>query len=142
MALHTYDPSQVTIIFAGIPVSGFAEGTFVSAERNEDSWALQVGADGEATRAKSNNRSGRVTFTLIQSSITNDALSALHAVDENTPGGDGIGPLLVKDLSGRTIIAAETAWIAKPATVEFGREASEREWIIETDRLEVFAGGN
>jgi len=85
MALKTYDPAQVTIIFAGIPISGFAEGTFVSVERNEDSWALQVGADGEATRAKSNNKSGRVTLTLIQSSFSNDALSAVMAVDENTP---------------------------------------------------------
>ncbi len=142
MALHTYDPSQVTIIFAGVPVSGFGEGTFVSVERNEDSFALQVGADGEATRAKSNNRSGTVTVTLIQSSIVNDAFSALVALDENSPGGDGIGPLLIKDLSGRTLVAAETAWIRKPATVEFAREATEREWVIETDRLNIFAGGN
>ena len=142
MALHTYDPAQVTIIFAGIPVSGFAEGTFVSIERNEDSFTLQVGADGEATRAKSNNRSGRVTLTLIQSSIVNDAFSALLAVDENSPSGDGIGPLLIKDLSGRTLVAAETAWLVKPATAEFAREATEREWVIETDRLNTFIGGN
>ena len=140
--LHTYDPAQVTIIFAGIPISGKGEATFLGAERNEDAWALQVGADGEATRAKSNNRSGRVTITLIQSSLANDALSAIANVDERTPGGDGIGPLLIKDLSGRTLIAAESAWIVKQAPVEFAREASEREWMIETDNLEIFVGGN
>lgn len=142
MAMHTYDPAQVTIIFAGIPISGRGEATFLSVERNEDAWALQVGADGEATRAKSNNRSGRATVTLIQSSAANDALSALANTDEQTPGGDGIGPLLIKDLSGRTLVAAETAWLVKQATAEFARESSEREWIIESDNMEILVGGN
>jgi hypothetical protein len=139
--LATYNPAEVTIVFAGIPISGFAEGTFVSVERNEDSYAMQVGADGNATRAKSNNRSGRVTLTLIQSSVSNDALSAQAKLDELNDG-DGIGPLLIKDLSGRTVIQAEQAWIVKPATVEYGREASEREWVIESDALDMDVAGN
>jgi hypothetical protein len=140
--LHTYDPAQVTIIFAGIPISGRGEATFLSVERNEDAWALQVGADGDATRAKSNNRSGRVTLTLLQSSAANDALSALAKVDEATPGGDAAAPLLIKDLSGRTLVQAETAWVVKQAAAEFAREASEREWILESNDLDVLVGGN
>ena len=142
MPLRTYDPSQVTIVFAGIPISGFADGTFLSVEQNEDSFTLQIGTDGEGTRSKSNNRSGRVTLTLMQSSLANDLLASLHSVDLSSPGGDGIGPLLVKDNSGRSLFTAEKAWIVKPPTGEFGREATSREWIIETDHLIQTHGGN
>lgn len=142
MPVRTYDPSQVTIIFAGIPISGFADGTFVSVEQNEDSFTLQVGTDGEGTRSKTNNRSGRVTLTLMQSSASNDALAAIHSLDVLSPSGDGIGPLLIKDNSGRSLFSADAAWIVKPPTGEFGREATSREWIIETDHLILSYGGN
>lgn len=139
--LKQYDPSQVTIIFGSI-ISGYADGSFLSVERNEDSYTLQMGTDGEGTRSKSNNRSGRATFTLMQSSDSNDALSALHLLDESTPNGDGVLPLLIKDLEGRTIYEAEKAWIVKSPTSEFDREATSREWIIETHELTQFIGGN
>jgi hypothetical protein len=142
MALHTYDPSQVAVVFAGIPINGYADGTFLNVEQNEDSFTLTIGSDGEGCRAKSNNRSGRVTFTLGQWSMANDLLSAVHNVDINTPNGDGIGPLLIKDNSGRSIYTAEKAWIVKPPAAAFGREAESREWVIETDNLIQFHGGN
>jgi hypothetical protein len=142
MPLRTYDPSQVIIVFAGIPLSGFADGTFLSVEQNEDSFTLQIGTDGEGTRSKTNNRSGRVTFTLMQSSQANDLLSALHNLDIRSPNGDGIGPLLIKDNSGRSLFSAEKAWIVKPPTGEYGREAASREWIVETDHLILQHGGN
>lgn len=142
--LKTYDAAQVAMVFSGIPILGIAEGTFVSCERNEDSFTLYTGASGEAARAKTNNRSGRITFTLMQTSATNDLLSAVANIDENSPSGDGIGPFLMKDLTGRTIVAAEKAWIVKQPTTNFAGEASEnREWVLETDELLfLLVGGN
>jgi hypothetical protein len=141
--LKTYNAGQVSMVFAGIPISGLADGTFVTIAPNTDSFALTIGADGEGVRAKTNNRSGRVTFTILQSSEANDLLSALHNLDA-APGtnGDGIGPLIVKDNSGRTLVTAEKAWIVKTPDAEFAREASTREWIIESDALLSFHGGN
>jgi len=142
MSLGVYDPADVLFVFAGIPISGYADGTFVTAERNNDSFNLNVGSNGDATRAKSNDKSGVVTFTLIQSSASNAALSAILAIDENTPSGDGIGPILIKDGQGDTLIAAETAWLRKPANVTYAREAETREWVLETDNLQMFVGGS
>jgi hypothetical protein len=142
VALKVYDPKGVLIIFAGVPISGKGETQFLSVETNQPTWAMSVGVSGEAARARSNDRSGRVTITLIQSSIVNDVLSALANVDANTPGGDGVGPLLIKDLSGRTLVSAAHAWIVKPADVGFAVEASERQWVIETPELQIFVGGN
>jgi hypothetical protein len=140
MSVKTYNPADVSIIFAGIPIEGIADGTFVTVARNNPSYNMSIGSDGEGVRAKSNDRGGTVTLTLMQSSVSNDALSAVSLLDEAS--GDGIGPLLVKDNSGRTICGAETAWIQKPADSEFAREATTREWVFETDLLDVFIGGN
>lgn len=142
MGMNTYDPAQVSIVAFGIPISGYADGTFVSVEQNEDSFSLSVGADGDACRAKTNNRSGRITLTLLQSSLSNDLLTAQHALDILSPNGDGIGPFLMKDNSGRSLYAAEKAWIVKPATSAFGRDVESREWIIESDNLLQSVGGN
>lgn len=140
--VKTYDPASVSIVAFGIPISGYADGSFVSVERNEDSFTLQVGTDGESCRSKSNNKSGRVTVTLLQSSISNDLLSAQLALDELSPNGDGIGPFLMKDNSGRSLFAAEKAWIVKPPAAAFSRESESREWVIESADLVPFTGGN
>ena len=140
MTVATYQPDFVTVAFAGIPITGFAPGTFVNAARNNDSWNLSVGSGGDATRAKSGDKSGRVTITLLGSSASNASLSALAAVDEKA--GTSVYPLLVKDLSGADVVTAGTAWIVKPPDLEKSNEETNREWIFETDDLEIVAGGN
>ena len=142
MALGTYDPSQVALVAVVVPVSGFAEGTFITAERNEDSFNLSVGSDGESCRTRSNNKSGRITFVLQQSAAVNVLLSAVINADEITPSGDSIAPSTVTDTTGTTIIFAENSWFVRPANVEYSNETSTREWIIETDNLVMNIGGN
>ena len=124
MAVKTYDASQVAIIVGGFNITGFADGSFVSVERNADAFALYVGTDGEGTRAKTNNKSGRFTFTLSQSSDSNAILSGIAAADELKNAG--VVPVLVKDGSGASLYAAETAWIVKQPAAEFGREIGSR----------------
>lgn len=140
--VYQFDPKKTVVTFAGIPISGFDEDEFVLMEPNEELFNLQVGADGEATRTRNNNNSGRITITLLSTSASNDALSALFTLDANTPGAKGTGPFLAKDLSGRTIGAAEVAWIVKPAAVRWSRSGSNRVWILETNNLLLFVGGN
>jgi hypothetical protein len=140
MAVKTYDPKAVAIIIAGIPISGIADGTFITAARDNPMWNSGAGSDGEGYRAKSNDKSGTVTLTLLQTSASNDALSALAKLDEAS--GDGVGPLLIKDNSGRTLIAAESCWIEKPADAEFAREISNREWTLKSDAIEFLNAGN
>ena len=140
MSVKTYNAADVAIVFAGVPIEGYADGTFVAVARDNPSWNKNIGADGEGVRAKSNDKSGTITLTLMQSSLSNDALSALALLDEAS--GDGVGPFLMKDNSGRTICSAETAWIQKPADVSFAREAETREWVFETNLLDMFVGGN
>lgn len=138
--VKTYDPKQVSFIFGGKIGHGYADGTFIVVERDEPTFTKKVGVDGEACRAKSNNKGGKITITLLQSSEFNDDLAAFQAADELT--NQGVQPALVKDNSGRTVCAAGTAWIQKPANGEFAKETSNRVWIIETDEIDMFIGGN
>jgi len=140
MGVKTYDPNEVTVIVGGFTLSGFADGTKVTCERMEPGWSLQIGTDGEGTRSKSNNKSGAVTIVLMQTSDSNDILSAIAAADEY--GNAGLRNVLVKDAGGRTVFEAETAWVERYPTSEFGREATGREWVLHTDTLVVFVGGN
>ena len=57
----TYDPSSVVASFAGVPLGGFADGTFIGVERNNDSFTLMVGAGGEAARARSRSKASAAT---------------------------------------------------------------------------------
>ncbi len=140
---RTYDPNEVTIVVGAILVDGFADGTFVSVEWDEDAFTKTIGAGGEVCRARSNNNGASVTLTLLQSSAANDLLSALHNADKLSPGGDGIVPFIMKDGTGRTVISAEKCWVRKPATVTYGREVENREWTIDTgDMVPANIGGN
>ncbi len=136
----TYDPKKVTLILGAKIISGFGDGTMITAERNEQAYMLKVGSSGEGTRAKNANKSGKVTVTLMQSSPSNDDISAIAAADELT--GAGVVPLLLKDASGRTIISALSSWVQKYSNSEFAKEVTTRQWVIETDELLVFVGGN
>lgn len=138
--VKTYDPKAVAVIFGGKIITGFGDGTFVVVERNEQTFNLKVGVDGEGTRAKSNNKSGKITLTLMQSSSSNDDLSAFAAADELS--NTGVAPCLIKDSNGTTVCAAATAWIQKPANVEDAKEVGTRTWVIESDEVDMFVGGN
>lgn len=137
----TIDPKLVIPTFLGIPLSGFADGAFIKIERNADAFSLVVGSDGESARARSRNRSGRITLTLLQTSASNDFLSAAHRADEiGVPGGKG--PFLVKDLAGTTLVSAPSAWIVKFPSTEFSRDVGSREWVFESGDIDMFVGGN
>lgn len=139
MTTRTYDPAAVLPSFLGGVLTGFADGTFISAERNEDGFTLMVGASGEAARAQSRNRSGKVTFTVMSTSQTNDFLSAIAAADELL--GTGVGEFQMVELGGTTLLHASNAWISKLPKVERGKEISTVEWVIECEDLQIYAGG-
>lgn len=139
MTVKTYQPDKVVVSYGGVPITGFAPDTFVSATRNNDTWSINVGSGGDATRTKSGDKSGRVELTLLAESASNAELEAQRALDELT--GTGLRPLFIKDLSGGDTITAGTAWPVKPPDQEKGNTGSNRVWIFETDNLEIINAG-
>lgn len=140
MPVRTYDPKKVKVIVGGVPMSGFADGTFMTVARENDSFTKVSGADGIVSRAKSNDKSGSATLTLAQTSPSNDVLTGFSQADELS--NNGVVPVLVQDFSGRSTYVSAFGWVRKPPDGEFGKEITNREWIIDLADLDVFTGGN
>lgn len=99
MAIKTYSVGDVVLVVGGSLISGFADGTFVTVEREVDAMTKVVGADGEVSRTRSANYSGMLTATLKQTSDSNRILASYAMLDE--AGGSGVVDVLLSDKIGR-----------------------------------------
>ena len=127
--VRTYDCKKVLISLGTHIVSGYSDGTFISIEAGGEGITKKVGCDGEVARSIDPDRTAKVTLTLLLTSPTVAWCHQQYVKDRET--GDGTFPILVKDLKGGLVFAAENAWIVKPPTRDFDREMPDRE--IEID---------
>jgi|SRR5690554_38484 len=130
MAVRTYDPQDVNVIVNGVVLTGLAEGTFVSIEREEESYTSYVGAKGEVARAVNANKMGTITVTLEQTSPSNAYLRRLA-------NSNATFPVSVVDQNSGETSGGNDAWIQQPASKEFGDEISTREWTFVVPELEI-----
>ncbi len=139
MGLKSFDPKEVSVIFGEVILKGFSD-EMISVSRDNSAWEMVVGADGEATRVKQNDRSGTISITLQQSSPSNDQLSGIAASDELS--NLGLRPFFLKDNLGTTLYSAASAYIEKVPDASFGKSQSDRTWVLKTDNLLAFLGSN
>lgn len=66
--VRTYNAKQSTVIVGGRYITGFAEGSMVEWEKNEDNFESKVSAQGDVGIAIRNDTRGTVTITLAQTS--------------------------------------------------------------------------
>ncbi len=78
----------------------------------------------------------------MQTSDSNDILSAIEIADDKAPNGAGVAPLLVLDQNGRSKHGAAKAWITGQPDAEYADEAKPREWKLECSEIVDFTGGN
>ena len=128
--MHTYDPKKVLISLGSHSVAGYSDSTFVTIEPHGDGTAKKVGADGEVIRTVSHDKTATITLTLLQSSLTVAFCQAMYDKDQST--GEGFFPILIKDLKGGLVFAAQDAWVVNSPGREFAKEDSDREIEIAT----------
>ena len=138
--VRTFDPSQYVITFNGVPLTGFAEGTMCTLEREGDLFKRSIGSDGGVDRVKQNNQSFNFTAHLKATSVSNQILSAVLLVDQTTNGGTGV--LAIVDLKGTTAFLAPTAWISKEPKCDVGTTMPTREWVFQTGMAVMNVGSN
>jgi hypothetical protein len=144
-----YDPKQVIATWVpltpGVGVinlnEGIAEGTFISISREKRSYTKKMGSDGEGTRVRSNDRSGTVTVTIRGGSATNDKLSTVLDIAENTGLGN-LGPLAVDDFTGTSLATSPQAYIEGWPDKEYADDESDNDWTFICHNLVLFHGGN
>jgi hypothetical protein len=136
------DPTQVKFNL-GVPITGFAPGSYITATPMSVTFESQAGIDGETQRVKKGDRRWQFKLTLLRSSASNDVLSALHLQDVKGNNGAGVAPLIMTDMSGRTKFAAPEAWIVGWPEADHSDEPGQtREWTVEAANVEVFIGGH
>lgn len=134
--MGTYDPKQVNISWAGIPIQGAMDGQFLEIDFTEDNVMLHSGAQGFTAFVENANETGTATITLSQRSPTNKLLSAAFLAKK-------MGLMLVKDLSDTTTLARGfDTRIGKHAPIKRGKEIIGVEWKFLISRYVPTAGGD
>lgn len=133
-AIKTYDPAAVRLSVAGILISGFASGTFISWTPDAPPIADAYGVDGEPARWQTGNPFANLDFQLMHTSASNAVLSNLANADLLTQAG--IFPVVLEDKSNPgdsqpTRIIAGRAWIQSWPGITYGNGGpSARGWRV------------
>lgn len=122
--MQSYDPGQVVLIFGAIPITGFADGTMVTTQKDDEGVRAFVGSAGEAAFVESRKRSGKITFRLAETSNTNALLSAHYAA-----GNFAVPTELASISTGAGHFAAASKLAREPDT-EHSNEMPVKEWTI------------
>jgi hypothetical protein len=79
--MPAYSPNDQTLAVAGFPMTGYAEGTFVTVTQQSESAAAFRGADGQTSFAvdKGKTQLIQIEFTLQQTSAANTYMAGLLA---------------------------------------------------------------
>lgn len=139
---RNYDPGSVVLTFGSITIGGYADGTFVTISREADGYSDEAGARGDVVRTRSRDKRATVTITLQAASPTNDLLSALAVLDEQTPAPFNTTKALeLREIGGSTIAGGPEAWVQKVPDIERGKDAGTVEWKIRVADCRMFVGG-
>lgn len=146
--LGSYSPEDVIVLIQhpdfSFQVTGFVEGTFVSFQRSVDRATLVTSADGNhSARVLRRNKSGTITLSLMQTSESNDLLSRIGVLDEDSHSNKYLFSILIKDTQGRSVLSASQAFLGNDPTMSFGVDGTEtREWTITVAEAVRHYGGN
>ena len=122
--MKTYDTRDVSVVVDGTVLTGFAEGTFVEASKDEDNYEAYVGAQGEVSRSRNANPMGSINVTLKSTSPSNALLNTLAKSNRT------FAARVVDRNTGNATAGGAVCWVQKPTGLEWGDEVSEREWTI------------
>lgn len=75
-----FDPEKISLIVAGAKVTGYADGSKVSAEHNKDAVTPTTGIQGDTVYALNADRSGTIKFTLFGSSASLSACAVWRRI--------------------------------------------------------------
>ncbi len=138
--MMTYNPAMVKIALGTHAVSGYAEDSFITIDQIDSGVTSKAGCDGEVVRSVDPNNRFTVKFVLLPNSPTNNFLLKKYKQDKKD--GTGHFPVLIKDITGADKFSADCAWVTKNPTVNKGKEASNKEWTLETGQAEYeYTGG-
>jgi hypothetical protein len=143
--MRAWNIKDLAISLNAVPLSdgGYGEDEVMQLEWEEDQFTAYVGADGEVSRAATNNGLATITLTYAQTAAANDRLTALLKADMAAPNGAGAGMYSARDVNGRMIVSSERAWVMAYPSVTLGKTIQVIEWKLQLADASIasFIGG-
>lgn len=123
--IASYDAKNVSVTVGGTYITGFAESTFVEAEKTEDTFQTSVGAQGDVGVSEINNPIGTLTLTLQQTSPSLAYLNRLAASKQM------VSAWVISNNQVKEKIGGTQARVRKAAPSSFSNEIESRAFEIE-----------
>lgn len=112
----TFDPKDVTVIYDGLVITGFAEDGMIEAEKNEDNMIPHVDILGNVSVAINADNTGKVTIPLNYTSPFIKILS-------DKANSHTIAPFSVVNMNENGVdISATQAFVIKPPDIKVSKE--------------------
>lgn len=138
--MKTYDPKDYPLVFNGILIEGFADGTFITIEETAPGFSSTVGAYGDVVHARSWDRRGTCRFTVQQTSEVNKRLSDMYNADRDGVVS-GVGEFSLSSKNGDTLHQGSKARLVASPPGTFDATPGTREWTIEIADLQMVHAG-
>jgi len=119
MPADSYDPRKVNLFAKNHKARGWAEGTFISGERNTDKVSLNVGSKGEVTKVINADGSGVVELTFKHNSASLSYFKRLYATSEWFP-------VTANDMGDGSRMGGTQAVVASMGNYERGDDVSDK----------------
>lgn len=129
--MGSYSPNDVAVSIDGVPITGFAEGSFIDAEFDTDAATMTEGADGNAAVAmKKGMRKGTVTLRLMQTALANNLLNTYLKAQQGAAFAGAFPNFQVLNMQGGERVSMPRAVIAKEPQISYSDGIEAREWKI------------
>lgn len=138
MAMYQqYSPKDVVCSWNGIAIEGFAPDSFLRLQRTSPLVTPVVGAGGQVALTRNADKTGTIEIELMQTSLSNQMLSAIQAKQDNMELEEDISSnFVIYDPSGSVLATGINAWLQELPQVELGRDQNSKTWIFGCEKLE------
>lgn len=140
MAIASYSPDEVNCLAFGIPLKGFADGTFISVTKDKMPYASIEMPDGTVSRIYTNSQTYTINLTFHRGSVSNDILTKLWQLDEFTQIAKFT--LFIKDLSGTDLFFSTNTWIESLPSMVESTTFDTRTWTLKSSQAVINIGSN
>lgn len=128
MALFETDPNQLTVTLGVFNISGFLEGSVLTADRVVPVSNSEIDANGNTIRFRATNNDMTIVFNLSSSSPANDILSAM--LNGRALGLSDRRSLMIKENNGTSFINTPICYIENTPQYAPGTTDNGRSWTL------------
>lgn len=132
-----YSPKDVVCSWNGIAIEGFAPDSFLRLQRTSPLVTPVVGAGGQVALTRNADKTGTIEIELMQTSLSNQMLSAIQAKQDNMELEVDISSnFVIYDPSGSVLATGINAWLQELPQIELGRDQNSKTWIFGCEKLD------